>query len=150
MLLKLTKMPWAVSGRRYIWDAVSSVTPWYVLNIMLNFLMSVKSDFPQEGHGILLSRIYFEISSFEKASTCMDIPFSRLYSSTSLSALWRILHDLQSMSGSLKLTTWPDATQTCAFMSMAESRPTLYLLSWTNFFHQALFTLFLNSTPSGP
>ncbi len=33
---KLTKMPWAVSGRRYTVFLASSVTPWKVLNIRLN------------------------------------------------------------------------------------------------------------------
>ena len=33
---KLTKMPWAVSGRRYTVFFASSVTPWKVLNIRLN------------------------------------------------------------------------------------------------------------------
>ena len=35
-LLKLTKMPCAVSGRRYTVFFASSVTPWNVLNIRLN------------------------------------------------------------------------------------------------------------------
>ena len=35
-LVKLTKMPWAVSGRRYTWLAVSSTGPMNVLNIRLN------------------------------------------------------------------------------------------------------------------
>jgi hypothetical protein len=35
-LRKFTKMPWAVSGRRYTVFFASSVTPWKVLNIRLN------------------------------------------------------------------------------------------------------------------
>ena len=34
--LKFTKIPWAVSGRRYTVFFASSVTPWKVLNIRLN------------------------------------------------------------------------------------------------------------------
>ena len=36
MFAKLTKMPCAVSGRRYSSLLASSVTPWNVLNIRLN------------------------------------------------------------------------------------------------------------------
>ena len=49
--LKLTKMPCAVSGRRYATDASSSTGPTYVLNIKLNWRASVKVSFaPQFGH----------------------------------------------------------------------------------------------------
>ena len=42
-----------------------------------------------------------------------------------LSALWRVLHSLQSISGSEKPPTWPEATQTWGFIKMALSKPTL-------------------------
>src|SRR5438552_4016803 len=49
--LKLTKMPCAVSGRRYAIDASSSTGPTNVLNIKLNWLASVKLSLtPQLGH----------------------------------------------------------------------------------------------------
>ena len=57
IFLKLTKMPCAVSGRRYTSLAESSVTPWKVLNIRLNLRMSVKSLLPQPGQGMLCSRM---------------------------------------------------------------------------------------------
>src|SRR5262249_53836323 len=48
---KLTKMPCAVSGRRYATDASSSTGPTYVLNIRLNWRASVKESLaPQFGH----------------------------------------------------------------------------------------------------
>src|SRR5438876_2349469 len=49
--LKLTKMPCAVSGRRYAIDASSSTGPTNVLNIKLNWRASVKLSLtPQLGH----------------------------------------------------------------------------------------------------
>ena len=88
--------------------------------------MSVKSDFPQPGQGILCSRMKATISSLVIASTfAPSTGLSLSQSSMSLSALWRILQALQSMSGSLKVVTWPEATQTWGFMRMAESSPTL-------------------------
>ena len=126
MFLKLTKMPCAVSGRRYTSAAVSSVTPWWVLNMRLNLRISVKSLLPQPGQGICCARMKATISSLVMASTFTSgMGFSASQPSMSLSARWRILQDLQSMSGSLNVVTWPEATQTCGFMRMAESSPTL-------------------------
>src|SRR3954451_2523609 len=49
--LKLTKMPCAVSGRRYATDAASSTGPTNVLNIRLNWRASVNEFLaPQFGH----------------------------------------------------------------------------------------------------
>src|SRR6476646_5012263 len=49
--LKLTKMPCAVSGRRYATDASFSTGPTNVLNIRLKFRASVKLSLaPQLGH----------------------------------------------------------------------------------------------------
>src|SRR5258706_13961380 len=49
--LKFTKMPCAVSGRRYATDASSSTGPTKGLNIKLKFLASVKLSLaPQLGH----------------------------------------------------------------------------------------------------
>src|SRR5450432_4042715 len=49
--LKLTKMPCAVSGRRYATDASSSTGPTWVWNIRLKLRASVKESFaPQFGH----------------------------------------------------------------------------------------------------
>ena len=73
---KLTKMPWAVSGRRYTSLAVSSVTPWWVLNIRLNLRMSVKSLLPQPGQGTWLSRMNATSSSWVMASTFTSMPCS--------------------------------------------------------------------------
>ena len=42
------------------------------------------------------------------------------------------------------------ATKLSEIRKMAASTPTLVGDSCTNFFHQAFFTLFLNSTPRGP
>ena len=50
--LKFTKIPCAVSGLKYTVFFASSVTPWNVLNIRLNWRISVKLCFPQVGHGI--------------------------------------------------------------------------------------------------
>ena len=73
--LKFTKIPCAVSGRRYTVLVVSSVTPWKVLNIRLNFLTPVKSELPQIGHGISFSLIYSSICSFVQPAMLRVIPF---------------------------------------------------------------------------
>ena len=49
-ICKIDKIPCAVSGRRYSSFFESSVTPWNVLNIRLNFRISVKFVPPQAGH----------------------------------------------------------------------------------------------------
>ena len=144
---KLTKMPCAVSGRRYSSLTLFSFTPWKVLNIRLNWRMPVKSFLPQTGHLISCSAIYCSSSALLQPSP-VSSPWVK--SSISLSARKRALQALQSISGSLKPPTWPEATHTSRFIRMPASRPTLYLLSWTNFCHQARLMLFLNSTPSGP
>ena len=56
--------------------AESSVTPWWVLNIRLNFRMSVKSCLPQPGQGTSFSRMKFTRSSWVMASTFTSRPFS--------------------------------------------------------------------------
>src|SRR5215471_3646595 len=49
--LKLTKMPWAVSGRKNATEASSSTGPTWVLNIRLKLRASVNESFaPQFGH----------------------------------------------------------------------------------------------------
>ena len=111
---KFTKMPWAVSGRRYTVFFASSVTPWKVLNIRLNWRMSVQLWPPQEGQGMLCSSTNSFISAWLRAST--DLPRSKPLawhqSSMTLSARKRSLHSLQSMRGSEKPPTWPEATHT--------------------------------------
>ena len=104
----------------------SSVTPWWVLNIRLNLRMSVKSDLPQPGQVTPLSRIKATRSSLVIASTFTSVRFCSSHQlSTSLSARWRILQALQSISGSLKVVTWPEATHTSGFIRIAASSPTL-------------------------
>ena len=88
--------------------------------------MSVKSALPQPGQVTPLSRMKATSSSLVMASTFTSSrPFSAHQPSMSLSARWRILQALQSMRGSLKVDTWPEATHTSGFMRMAASRPTL-------------------------
>ena len=124
---KLTKMPWAVSGRRYTVFLASSVTPWKVLNIRLNCRMSVKLCLPQLGQGMLWDSMKSFISSWEKASMGLprSTPLSPAQSSISLSARKRSLHSLQSIRGSEKPPRCPEATQVWGFMRMAASSPTL-------------------------
>ena len=52
-LSKFTKMPCAVSGRRYVTAASSSTGPMNVLNIRLNCLGAVSSPFPHSGQSVL-------------------------------------------------------------------------------------------------
>ena len=67
--LKLTKIPCAVSGLKYTVFFASSVTPWNVLNMRLNCLISVKLCFPQVGQAIFFSSIKFFICSCVHPST---------------------------------------------------------------------------------
>ena len=127
--LKFTNIPCAVSGLKYNSDFVSSVTPWNVLNIKLNFLIGVKLLAPQSGHLMLLSCIKSTIFSSDQPSTTSSLLFSFSQSSINLSALCLVLHSLQSIRGSLKPPTCPEATQVSGFINIAASSPTLYLFS---------------------
>ena len=49
---KFTKMPWAVSGRRYVTAASSSTGPMNVLSIRLNCRGSVSSPLPHSGQSV--------------------------------------------------------------------------------------------------
>ena len=73
------------------------------------------------------------ICQIGKSSSALDQPSPvsapPVKSSISLSARKRALQALQSISGSLKPPTWPEATHTSRFIRMAQSRPVLYLLS---------------------
>src|SRR3954469_16067650 len=122
--LKLTKMPWAVSGRRYATDASLSTGPTYVLNIRLKLRASVNVSFcPQFGHAP---------------------------DSGSWSARKRSLQLRQSTSGSVNVPTWPLASHTLGAMRIAASRPTTSLRSCTIERHHASLTLRFKSTPRGP
>ena len=112
--------------------------------------MGVNSLLPQPGQVTPWPVMYSYSASLLIPSTFISTPCFLFQSSTSVSARWRIRQCLQSMSGSLKLTTCPDATQTSGFIRMALSSPTLYGLSCTKRFHHARLTLFFSSTPSGP
>ena len=121
---KLTKIPCAVSGRRYATAASSSTGPTWVLNIRWNWRASVNDPFaPQFGHAP---------------------------DSGSWSARKRSLQFRQSTSGSVKVSRCPLASHTFGAMRMAESRPTMSSRSCTIVRHHASFTLRLSSTPSGP
>ena len=119
---KLTKMPWAVSGRRNTVLAVSSTGPMKVLNMRLNCRASVTSP-PQAGH---------------------------LPASSRKSSRKRRWHTLHSTSGSEKPATWPDASHTRGCIRIEASRPTVSLRPVTTAFHHASLTLRFNSTPTGP
>ena len=122
---KLTKMPWAVSGRRYTSLAVSSVTPWKVLNIRLNLRMSVKSLLPQPGQGTWLSRMNATSSSLVMAS---QVHVHAVLLHIALHQLVRPVAHLAGLAVNQRIVeggTWPLATHTWGFIKMAESSPTL-------------------------
>jgi hypothetical protein len=122
--LKFTKMPCAVSGRRYATDASSSTGPTKVLNIKLKWRASVKLSLaPQLGHA----------------------PDSGRWS-----ARKRSLQLRQSTSGSVNVARCPLASQTFGDMRIDASRPTMSSRSCTIERHHASLTLRLSSTPSGP
>ena len=129
-LRKLTKMPCAVSGRRYTVDALSSTAPMNVLNMRLNWRGSVSWQSAKSPGRLLGLRI-------QRASS-------------SLSARKRPLHVLQSTSGSTKPATWPLASQTRGFIRMDASSPSTSSRERTIVRHQWSLMFFLSSTPSGP
>ena len=91
--------------------------------------MAVKLSFPQTGHTMLLSLIYFTVSSSVQPSAITSFPCFVAHSSINLSALCLVLHSLQSINGSANVLTCPVVTQTSGFISIAASIPTLYLFS---------------------
>jgi hypothetical protein len=115
-LRKFTKMPCAVSGRRYTVDALSSTGPMKVLNMRLNMRGSVS----------------WHIS----ASPGCLLGFIGQRASCSLSARKRPLQALQSTNGSVKPATWPLASQVRGCIRMAASSPTTSSLSLTMLRHQ--------------
>ena len=132
-----------------------STTPCWVLNIRLKALGRVQSRLPHWGQVIFFALIKSIISwggvfSPAQLAGCSSDPLSCCQFSTSLSARSRDLHFLQSIRGSEKLPTWPEASQAVGFMRMAASRPTISMRSVTNFFHQAPFKFLSSSTPRGP
>ncbi len=66
---KLTKMPWAVSGRRYTLLVAPAVEPNSVENIKLNCLTSVQFFVPLMGSTISSSRII--CFSASRSGPCM-------------------------------------------------------------------------------
>ena len=144
--LKLTNTPCAVSGLKYTKLFESSVTPIWVLNIILNWRIGVNSVFPQLGHvkpcSLIKSFIWSVVMPLTSTSGyCLEIKSS---------ALKRPWQYLQSIKGSLKVETCPVASHTLGFINIAESIPTLVGHSLTNFFHHNSFKLFLSSLPNGP
>ncbi len=127
---KFTKMPCAVSGRRYTVEALSSTGPMNVLNMRLNMRGSV--------------------SWHCSASPGCLLGFWGQRASCSLSARKRPLHVLQSMSGSVNPATWPLASQTRGCMRMAASSPSTSSRMRTMAFHHWSLRFFFSSTPSGP
>ena len=99
--LKLIKICWAVSGLKYAKDWPSSMGPTFVLNIRLKGLGSVRSSDPQEGH-LLSDR---------------------------LSARHLDLQDLQSVNGSVNVSSWPENFKTEGLLKMAASKPSTSSLS---------------------
>ena len=68
---KLTKMPWAVSGRKYISMALSAEAPSLVPNIKLNCLTSVQLRLPLIGSAISSSSI--KALTSDKSSFSKDL-----------------------------------------------------------------------------
>ena len=66
------------------------------------------------------------------------------------SARKRLWQDWHSVSGSVKVATWPLASQTSGARITEESRPTMSSRSCTMYRHHWRLTLFFSSTPSGP
>ena len=119
-LPKLTKIPCAVSGRRYARPLPSPVStaPTVVRNIRLNGRASVRSVAPHFGHFSSLAAI---------AALISGRPFgSRPFCATKTwSARGRALQLRQSVIGSENVFSWPEYFQTSRFIRIAASSPSM-------------------------
>jgi len=84
------------------------------------------------------------------SASVVDDPCFSSYCSRRWSARNRLWHDWHSVSGSVNVSTWPDASHTSRARITEESRPTTSSRPCTIVFHHWRLTLFLISTPSGP
>ena len=78
------------------------------------------------------------------------LAFFSAYSSCRWSARNRLWQDWHSVSGSVKVATWPEASQVCRGRITLESRPTTSSRDCTMERHHWRLMLSLSSTPSGP
>ena len=123
--LKLTKMPCAVSGRRKMRAASSRTGPMKVSNIRLN-----------------CARVAQLAAALGAAQLAVPAPGSRW------SARQRFLHlPMHWTSGSVKLSTWPEASHVRGCIRIAASRATMSSRSCTFARHHSALTLFLSRTP---
>ncbi len=72
------------------------------------------------------------------------------YASINWSARQRLWQFLHSVSGSVNVATWPDASHTCGARITDESIPTTSSRPRTTACHHCRRTFSLSSTPSGP
>ena len=78
------------------------------------------------------------------------IPFFSAYASCMWSARKRLWHDWHSVSGSVNVGTWPEASQVRRGRITEESRPTTSSRPVTIERHHCRLMFSLSSTPSGP
>ena len=125
--LKLTKIPCAVSGRRYARDASSRTGPMNVSNIRLKSRASVRSQSAVSPGRFDGRRPHWLVSRWSARKRCLQVR--------------------QSISGSEKPPTCPDATQTCGFRMIAESRATTSSRSWIIERCHSPLTFWISRTP---
>ena len=77
-------------------------------------------------------------------------PFFSATASWRWSARNRLWHDWHSVSGSLKVSTWPLASHVWRGRMTLESRPTTSSRDWTIERHHWRLMFSFSSTPSGP
>ena len=149
---KLTNMPWAVSGRRYVTAASSSTGPRKVFSIMLNCRGSVSVPFPHTGQRVRCAPQCLQASP-AGISNLLSFFAGQKWSHGCVS-MWsarnRRLHSRQSTIGSVNRSRWPLASHTRGCISTAASSPSTSRRRWTVSRHQRFRTLRLSSTPSGP
>ncbi len=92
---------------------------------------------PQSGH---------TISAMPSAGR----PFLASNASSRWSWRWRLWHWVHSTSGSVKVSTWPEASHTARGRMMEESRPTMSSRERTKVFHHSALMFSFSSTPRGP
>ena len=88
--------------------------------------------------------------STSSGSTLALAPFFSATSSWRWSARNRLWHDWHSVSGSMKVSTWPLASHTWRGRMIEESRPTMSSRCCTMAFHHWRLMFSFSSTPSGP
>ena len=113
-------------------------------------MIGVNSFAPQSGHSIHISTTISSsllVSVLSPAYPSGSASQASILFSTNLSALCLDLHPLQSISGSAKPPTWPEASHTFGFIISDASISILSVLFWINSFIQRFLMFSFSKLP---